>query len=468
MKSKNFWLSKTVYLAILTIALGISTWAYAGIPIDSDSIATLAKNLTPTVVNISTTQVFRHGPSPFLGRRGPSGNDPFEDFFKRFFGDIPQREFKQQSLGSGFIISKDGYIVTNNHVVANATDVKVILYDKTEYHAKVVGKDPKTDIALIKVDTKGDLPFAELGDSDSLRVGEWVVAIGNPFGLGHTVTAGIVSAKGRIIGAGPYDDFIQTDASINPGNSGGPLFDINGKVIGINTAIIAGGQGIGFAIPINMAKSFLPQLRETGSVVRGWLGVYIQPITKELAGSFGLKDAHGALVAEVMAKSPAEKGGIKRGDVILEFEGKKIDESSDLPRIVAATPVGKKANVKIFRDGKEELLAVKIGKMKEGQALAASAQEIKEKLGMSVQNLTPEIAQSLGMDMTSGVVVSAVEQGSLAGQAGIRRGDVILEVNRERVNDVKEFKKAVKKGDKSHLFLIQRGKNTIFVAIKTG
>ncbi len=467
---KREYLSYGVFVlaALLFFSWGLSSSALAGIPIDSDTIASLAEKLTPTVVNISTTQVYRRGPSPFFGPRGPSGKDPFEEFFRRFFGDIPQQEFKRQSLGSGFIISKDGYIVTNNHVVENASDIKVILSDKTEYHAEVVGRDPKTDIALIKVKTKKDLPAAELGDSDGLRVGEWVVAIGNPFGLGHTVTSGIVSAKGRIIGAGPYDDFIQTDASINPGNSGGPLFDIDGKVVGINTAIISGGQGIGFAIPINMAKSFIPQLREKGSVERGWLGIYIQPVTKELADTFGLKKVVGALVAEVMDNSPAEKGGVKRGDIILEFDGKVVEESSDLPRMAAVTPVGKKVNVKVFREGKRETLSIKMGKLEEKESKVASSEELKEELGLTVQDLTPEIARQLRLDFEEGVIVTRVEQGSLAHQAGMKPRDVILEVNRTKISSVKEFKKTVKKNRKSHLFLVQRGRNTLFVAIKKG
>jgi len=280
--------------------------------IQAPNFADLAEQLQPAVVNIGTTQVLRGPgrglpfPSPFGGR---GERDPFREFFERFFGGMPQRELRRRSLGSGFIINKEGYIVTNNHVVENATDIKVSLADAGEFDATVVGRDPLTDVALIKVEAERDLPVAALGNSDKLRVGEWVIAIGNPFGLGHTVTAGIASAKGRIIGAGPYDDFIQTDASINPGNSGGPLFNLMGEVVGINTAIVATGQGIGFTIPINLAKEILPQLREKGRVTRGWLGVQVQQVTPALAQSLGLERPHGALVADVQPNSPAERAG---------------------------------------------------------------------------------------------------------------------------------------------------------------
>jgi serine protease Do len=305
------------------------------------------KRVKPSVVNISTTTLVK-GPDlydRFFGQANPFRDFFGEDFYERFFGDMPQREFKQRSLGSGFIIDRDGYILTNNHVVEKAQSIKVRLSDEKEYDAKVVGRDPKTDIALIKINTRQNLPVAPLGDSDSLEVGDWLIAIGNPFGLEHTVTAGIVSAKGRVIGAGPYDDFIQTDASINPGNSGGPLFNLNGEVVGINTAIVSGGQGIGFAIPINVAKELLPQLKTKGRVVRGWLGVMIQKVTPEIAKGFGLKESEGALVSDVMEGSPAEKAGIKRGDVIVSYNGKRIKEMDQLPKLVGTTEVGKKVKV---------------------------------------------------------------------------------------------------------------------------
>ncbi len=439
--------------------------------IQAPNFADLAEHLRPSVVNISTTQVVKGQrrmlprfpfPSPF-GER-----DPFEEFFERFFGgEGPQREFRRRSLGSGFIINKEGYIVTNNHVVENATDIKVSLTDKDEYDAKVIGRDPKTDVALIKIDTRKDLPAAALGDSDKLRVGEWVMAIGNPFGLGHTVTTGIVSAKGRIIGAGPYDDFIQTDASINPGNSGGPLFNMNGQVVGINTAIVATGQGIGFAIPINMAKDLLGQLREKGRVVRGWLGVQVQRVTPELAKSFGLDRERGALVADVMPDTPAARAGIERGDIIVEFNGRKIEEMTDLPRVVANTAPGTEVPVKLLRKGQERVVQVTIAEMQE-ERMAAAGGTLEESLGMTVQELTPEIARSLGVSETKGVVVTNVEDGSPADEAGVRRGDVILEVNQRKIETLKDYRAAIGRMSSadSLLLLIRRGNNVLYVAMK--
>jgi serine protease Do len=355
-------------------------------------------------------------------------------------------------------------------VVENASDIKVSLSDKEEFDAKVVGRDPKTDVALIKIEAKKDLPVIPLGDSGQLRVGEWVVAIGNPFGLGHTVTAGIVSAKGRIIGAGPYDDFIQTDASINPGNSGGPLFNLNGEVIGINTAIVASGQGIGFAIPINVAKDLLVQLREKGKVTRGWLGVQVQRVTPELAKSFGLDRERGALVADVVTDTPAERAGIERGDIIVEFNGRKIEEMNDLPRVVAATPPGGEAEVKVLRKGQEKVVRVKVAEMKEERVAGGDGGTIEEGLGLTVQELTPEIARSLGLSDTKGVVVSNVEEESPADEAGIRRGDVLLEVNQKKIANVRDYRAALGRagGPESWLFLIRRGNNVLYVTLKPG
>jgi serine protease Do len=439
--------------------------------VEVPNFAELAEHLRPSVVNISTTQVVKGQrrttprfpfPSPF-GER-----DPFEEFFERFFGgEGQQREFRSRSLGSGFIINKEGYIVTNNHVVENASDIKVSLTDKDEYEAKVIGRDPKTDVALIKIEAKKDLPASALGDSTKVRVGEWVMAIGNPFGLGHTVTTGIVSAKGRTIGAGSYDDFIQTDASINPGNSGGPLFNMNGEVIGINTAIVASGQGIGFAIPINMAKDLLVPLRDKGRVVRGWLGVQVQRVTPELAKSFGLDRERGALVADVMPDTPAERAGIERGDVIVEFNGRKIDEMTDLPRIVAAAAPGSEVTMKLMRKGQEKVVKVKVDELKEERV--ASGGTLEEDLGMTVQELTPEIARNLGVSDIKGVVVTNVDEGSPANEAGIRRGDVILEVNQRKIETLKDYRGAIGRvgGADSLLLLIRRGNNVLYVALKS-
>ncbi len=427
----------------------------------------LARNLTPSVVNISTKMTMGGGGFP-PGFSPPLG-DPFGDFFNRYFGDTP-RTFESQSLGSGFIISQDGYVLTNNHVVENATEITVILHNEKTYSAKVIGTDPKTDLALIKIDAKG-LPTVKLGDSDKLQVGEWVMAIGNPFGLAETVTAGIVSAKGRVIGSGPYDDFIQTDASINPGNSGGPLFNIRGEVVGINTAIIEQGQGLGFAIPINIARDLLSQLKK-GEVVRGWLGVVIQEVTPELAQSFGLKEPTGALVSDIEVGSPAEKAGIRKGDIILKFNGKEITKVKELPAIVAMTPVGETVTVTILRDGKTRDVTLKVGKMP-GEGMIGGTPPIKpgpgvkSELGLAVEAITPTIAQYLGLPDTDGVIVTAVESGSFAERAGVMKGDVIRELNRKKIRNLAEFNAEMTNSGKTgrYLFLILRSGNTIFIAI---
>ena len=320
------------------------------------TFAELVKKEKPAVVNISIIQAVQ-------GEQLPGRGHPF----RKFFGDVLPREFKDTSLGSGFIINPNGLILTNQHVVEKAEKILVTLSDKRQFEAKLIGVDSKTDIALIQIKNQEPLPFVKLGDSDRAEVGEWVLAIGNPFGLEQTVTVGIVSAKGRAIGSGPYDDYIQTDASINPGNSGGPLFDIRGEVIGINTAINPSGQGIGFAIPINQVKTVIGQLEKQGKVTRGWLGVMIQEFTKDLAKSFGLKKGEGALVSDVFENSPAALAGIRKGDVIVEFNGKKIGHMRDLPVVVADTPIGKQVSLKIFRDGEEQNVIVMISKMEETQ-----------------------------------------------------------------------------------------------------
>jgi serine protease Do len=432
------------------------------------SFTELVKEASPSVVNISTVKVIKGGEerepmTPF----GPQ--DPFKDFFDRFFRDQMPREFKQQSLGTGFIIDKDGFILTNNHVVEKTDEIKVRMSDDREYVAKIIGRDPKTDLALIKIEPDHTLRPLPLGDSDALEVGEWVIAIGNPFGLGNTVTAGIVSAKYRQIGMGSYENFIQTDASINPGNSGGPLLNTKGEVIGINTAIFTrtgGSVGIGFATPINMAKDLLPQLKK-GKVVRGWLGVMIQAITPELKEKLDLKDEKGALVADVTAGGPADKAGIKRGDVIVSFDGKAIDEMKDLPYIVASTPVGKEVTVEVIRKGRTERIQVKIGEL-EGEKEAQEQVEEKPNLGMTVQELTPELARGYGLSETSGLVVVDVEGNSPAADAGIRPGDLILEVDQVPMNDLDQFNKKIssyKDGD-TVLFLVKRRGTTLYLTLK--
>jgi serine protease Do len=442
--------------------------------VQAPNFANLAEQLMPAVVNISTTQVGngqpRWGPrSPFPQPFGH--HDPFAELFERFFGGMgPQRELRRRSLGSGFVVNKDGHIVTNNHVVENATDIKVSLSNKEEFDAKVIGRDPQTDVALIKIEAQRDLPVPPLGDSDRLRVGEWVIAIGNPFGLGHTVTAGIASAKGRIIDASPYDDFIQTDASINPGNSGGPLFNLNGDIVGINTAIAATGQGIGFAIPINLAKEVMTQLREKGRVTRGWIGVQMQRVTPELAQSFGLEQAHGALVAEVQPNSPAERAGIQRGDVIVGFRREEIEDMHELPRVVAMTPPGTEVDLKLIHEGQERTVQVTVDEMPEEQRQAAvGGGTAEDKLGLAVQELTPEIARSLGLPSLQGVIVSHVAEGSPADEVGMRRGDVILEVNQQKVTSLQDYQAGLDRVEnaESVLFLIRRGDNVMYVALQS-
>jgi len=436
------------------------------------SFAELAKRVNPAVVNISTTKIFktRSFHHPFQGK-----NDPFkfffgDDFYKRFFGNGQKtpREFKQRSLGSGFIIDPTGYILTNNHVISKADKIVVKLNSGNEYKAKVIGADPKTDVALIKIKADKKLPSVVLGNSDKIRVGDWAVAIGNPFGLSHTVTAGIISAKGRLINSGPYDDFIQTDASINPGNSGGPLIAMNGSVIGINTAIIASGQGIGFAIPINMAKKILPQLKKTGHVIRGWLGVYIQDITPELAKKFGLKEQEkGVLVSKVFDKSPAKDGGVKQGDIILKFDDKPVHSSHELALIVSQTKVGKKVQMKISRSGKTMALDIKVGTRKEKSKVKTTTAEAPKKMGFEVQELTPELAKRLNLKVKSGLLVVNVDRNSAAFEAGLRRNDVIIEVNRKPVSSLAVFEKMLsEKPEDGYLFLVRRGDGAIYIVVK--
>lgn len=406
----------------------------------------LAEQLKPSVVNIGTAKTVKPRTPSYRGPSHPGGGDPFEEFFERFFREAPQAARKQRSLGSGFVISADGFILTNDHVVDGADEITVKLSDGREFEGEVRGLDPKLDLALIKIDAGEDLPVAKLGESDSIKVGEWVMAIGNPFGLEQTVTVGIVSAKGRVIGAGPYDDFIQTDASINPGNSGGPLFNMQGEVIGINTAIVAGGQGIGFAIPVNMAKQIIPQLRDDGHVKRGWLGVTIQALDAELANSFGLEKPHGALINEIVKDSPADRAGMQRGDILLAYNGELIEELSDLPRLVAATPVDKTVKVKIFRDGQEREVKVTIGEMAEGrQELMASGKEAGGALGLTARDVTPELADRFALDGTKGIMIAKIDPDGPAAKANLRVGDLIVEADGKAIKSVKDLEKIIGK-----------------------
>ena len=437
----------------------------AGSPMVPGNFSDLAEKVRAGVVNIQVSKKVKNARFERFGGNPFGDRNPFGDFFGPFEGNQPDR--KQQGVGSGFIMSKEGYILTNNHVVEDADQIKVKLAGGKEFAGKIVGRDPKTDLALIKIEAASELQPLKLGNSDDLKVGNWVVAVGSPFGLEQTVTAGIVSAKGRVIGSGPYDNFIQTDASINPGNSGGPLINLQGEVVGINTAIIASGQGIGFAIPINMAKEVAPQLQKRGHVTRGLLGVNIQDVTPELAKSLGLKESKGALVSQVVPDGPADKAGLEQGDVIVNFDGRMVGDSKDLPRIVASTPVGKTVTVKLLRDGKEVERQAKVGEMEEENTSAAAKSPIHPSLGVTVQNWSPQIARELGLKKSAGVVVTGVEPGSPAAEATIQVGDVIQAVNRQPVKNVDDFVKVIEKakGGGSLLLLVQRGQNTLFAAV---
>ncbi len=439
-----------------------------GAPVQTvPSFVTLAKTIENSVVNV---QVKGKAPEVRPGRRGEAPPFPFGPGPNPFGGPrTPRGPMPRQGLGSGFIVSEDGFILTNNHVVEAADEVRVKLSDEREFKATIIGRDPKTDLALIKIEVPNTkLPAMTLGDSDRLEVGEWVLAVGNPFGLDHSVTAGIISAKGRVIGAGPYDEFLQTDAAINPGNSGGPLVNMKGEVVGINTAIVAQGQGVGFAIPINVAKTLLPQLRDRGMVSRGWLGVVIQRLTPELAKGFNIPEDKGALVADVMKGSPAEQGGLKRGDVVVEFNGQEIKEVTDLTRRVAAAPIGAEAKVTVLRDGKRVTVPIMLGEMP-GETKQAKAEEPASKpLGMSLQELTPELARQLEIEEEAGVVVIDVEQDSPAARAGIQEGDVIQEVNRRRVAKVEDVESAISsaQGAQPVLVLVKREDGAFYLPIE--
>jgi len=436
---------------------GIEPIVPIGVP---TTFADLAELVSPAVVNIRTSQTVTgmHGLPP-----------EFEENFGFPFNFGRGQPHKREGAGSGFVISKEGYIVTNNHVVEGMDEILVAFTDGSEHVATVIGRDPKTDIALIKVEPGDYLHPIALGNSDAIRPGDWVVAIGNPFGLEHTVTAGIVSAKHRrdVIG-GSYDDFIQTDAAINPGNSGGPLINLAGEVIGINTAINPRANTIGFTVPINMAKLILPQLRSKGSVTRGWLGVVIQGITPELAESFELKNQEGALVSKVLPDGPAATAGIERGDVIVEFDGTAIAEWRDLPRVVAETAVDQPVDVIVIRNGNRKKFDVKVGALEEPRLAGVTEPEVSSPAvyGLRAQNLTPEIAQQLGLTDTRGVVVTEIEPGSPADVAGLRRGDVIVEVNRKEIADLAELQAQMQGGEKSVLMLIRRDDATIYVPMK--
>jgi serine protease Do len=448
-----------------------------------ETFAPLAEKVTPAVVNISSVHHTRGMPGglPF---EIPEGS-PFEDFFRQFGGPNAQPR-EVMGLGSGFIVDPQGYVVTNNHVIDDASGIKVTLPDGSQYDAKVVGTDKQTDLALLKIEANRKLPSVEWGDSDTLKVGDWIMAVGNPFGLGGSVTAGIISARSRDIQAGPFDDFLQVDASINQGNSGGPTFDLNGRVIGINTAIASpngGSVGIGFAIPSNLAKPIIQQLREKGTVERGWLGVQVQEVTPELASALGLDKPKGALVSDVVPESPAAKASLKQGDVILGFDGREVEEMRDLPRIVAETPADKKVDLKIWRDGRESAQSVTIARQdKRMQEMAMGEPSpggetgdaaASDTIGATLAPLTADLRQQYRIDdEVNGVVVTEVKPGGIAAEQGLREGDVIVSVNQKAVNapaDVEKLAKAAKDQKKDAvLLLVNRGGNQLFVGLDVG
>lgn len=434
------------------------------------SFSSLAEKASPAVVNIRTVKTIKGGGRVFRQfKRGPFGeDDPMRDFFDRFFGENRQHDFKQRSLGSGFIIDKEGYIVTNNHVVDNADKIEVLLKDEKKFDAEIVGRDVNTDLALIKIKSGRSLPVLKFGDSDAIKVGQWVVAIGSPFGLEHTITAGIISAKGRVIGSGPYDDFLQTDASINPGNSGGPLINMKGEVVGINTAIIASGQGIGFAIPVNLAKGIIDQLKNSGEVTRGWLGVGIQDISDEVAEYYGIEEKIGVLVTEVFPGDPADMAGVKPKDIILSVNGKKVSTARELTGVIADIGVGDTVRMKVLRNGATKTFKVKIAKREDAKVSARrTPEEHKDEIGIRVKELTPELARRFNIKETGGVIVAGVEPGSKAAESGLRVHDIIKEVNHRNITTVNDLNKAISKtkdGETINLFIWRM--NSGFLVIK--
>ena len=470
-----------------------------------NTFADLAERLLPSVVNIQVVTAQAAAAPGTPGQRGPQGQapqqrrpdvpqfppgSPFEEFFKDFFDrqgrgpDQPQQR-RGQSLGSGFVIDPSGYVVTNNHVIDGAEEIRVIFHDNQSLVAKLVGKDQRTDLALLKVEPKAPLPAVKFGDSDRARVGDWVVAIGNPFGLGGSVTQGIISARQRDINAGPYDDFIQTDASINRGNSGGPLFNLAGDVVGVNTAIYSptgGSVGIGFAIPSAIVKNVVEQLRKDGRVRRGWLGVNIQSVTDEIAEGVGLDKPRGALVARVPDNGPAAKAQIKSGDVIVKFDGKDVTDMRRLPRVVAETPVDKAVKVEVWRNRGPVTLEVKLGELEDEQQASATPsgrpqqgqpaqpQGQAEVLGMTLAPVTPELRQRFQLpEKQKGVVVTDIVEGSVAQERGIRPGDVIVEVAQTEIAQPSQVQEKVREqrtaGRRSVLIMVERGGEQRFVGL---
>ena len=433
------------------------------------SFAPIIEKLGQSVVNIRT-----EGKNELDKQIQLDPNNPFDFLLQP----PPNSQRKFTSLGSGFVIHPDGYLVTNHHVVEGASKIFVTFKDESKpIDAVVVGSDSKTDLALLKLTKPGKYVAAPLGRSDNVRAGDWVIAIGNPFRLGHTATVGIVSAVSRKLPGGkPYDDFIQTDASINPGNSGGPLFNAQGQVVGVNTAIYSrgglgggGSIGIGFAIPVNLVKTIVSQLKDNGKVTRGWLGVLIQPVNQDIATAMRLKEVAGALVADVIPGSPADKAGLKRGDVIVDYDSQAIQENSELPLLVAQTAIGSKVNVEVVRSGSRKTISVMIEELKDDEIQKVQAAVVEDRFGMSTQDLTPEIARGLGLKNSDGVLISDVEPDSIAQEAGIKRGDVILELNSRPITSANDFKVKTSeiKPNVPMLLLVRRAEGTIFLTLKT-
>jgi serine protease Do len=423
----------------------------------------LAAKLSPAVVNISAEQSTKDSGSQ--NSLSEDESDPFDRFDQPF----EQYELAHpRSLGSGFIINRAGYILTNAHVIEGAQHIRVTLKDGRQFTARLIGRDTKTDVALIKIDANGILQIAPLGDSDQIKVGQWVMAIGNPFGFDHSVTAGIVSAKGRFI-PGNYDEFIQTDASINPGNSGGPLISLDGAVVGVNSAIYTRSGlniGIGFAIPVNLVKEELPQLSARGKVIRGWLGIYIEQVSAEAARRAKMTEPHGAMITEVLSSGPAAAAGLRRGDIIIEFDHHEVGDSQELPLLVGAIPIGRTVRVKIVRRGLTTELPVTVVRSDEEKLARASLKQ--EAFGLKLQELTPGLAQELDLSDSHGLVISAIRPGSVAESSGLRVRDVILEVNRKPVNGLDSYDRALASGgrEKIDLLLVRRDQGTLFIPLK--
>ncbi len=455
-----------IFIGIFSL-LWLSAFPAAAAPLDGFS--DLADKASPGVVNIRTVKVveggrvFRH----FYGDENQ--RHPFEEFFRPFSGGPSSPRFRQKSLGSGFIISKDGYIVTNHHVIEGADEIKVRLKNEKEFDAEIIGRDPNTDLALIRIAPSRDLHPLPFGNSDNLRVGSWVLAIGNPFGLEHTVTQGIVSAKGRTIGSGPYDDFIQTDASINPGNSGGPLLNMKGEVVGINTAITASGQGIGFAIPVNMADGIIRQLREKGEVTRGWLGVGIQDLSPELREYYKVKKRKGVLVSEVYAGDPADTAGIRPADIILSVNGEPTLTSRQLSIRIAGFAVGEEVEIEILREGKIMTLEAELGERPNDprMAMRQGGREQDGSFGMGLGDLTADARRRFDLEEDDkGVVVTDVEPDGIAAAAGLQAGDLVLEINREAVSSAKKLSRQLNDAGKDKILLLVKRRRGGMMVVK--